>query len=374
MRAPSMAVAAALTLTAVTACSSGSDENVIKLGYTASLTGDFASYGLEMREGVNLAVKEINAKGGIDGKRIKIISADDEGKPANGPVVAQDFCDDDSVSAVLGYSLSSVALSAIPVYQQCQLPVVASAVTSPELSGSSKYFFRTAFTDAYQGATMGEFVAAKGIKRVAVLNQQDDYGQGVAKSFTKAFTAAGGKVTSTQSYQLGTNSFASLLNRAKRQQPDAIMVGGFYTEVAKIAKQARAAGIKLPMYSSDGAYSPRLQELGGSAVEGLTLYTAFSSDSGNAEAKRFVAAYKKEYKKLPTNWAALAYDAVYAVEEAAKKGGGTGRDNIALGLPKVQGLSGVTGNISFDSRGDRKGRLSYLTVKDGDFVRVPGDA
>ncbi|MBN9611934.1 MAG: amino acid ABC transporter substrate-binding protein, partial [Actinobacteria bacterium] len=175
------------SLIALTACSGSSPggdsggDGPIPLGYTATLSGDFASYGLEMQEGVDLAIEQINADGGVLKRKLSTEVVDDEGKPANGPVVAQEFCDNSKIPAVLGFSFSSVALSGLPVYTQCGLPVVASAVTSPELSGASDIFFRTVFTDAYQGAEAAKFwTEHRGVKNVAVLYQQDDYGKGVA--------------------------------------------------------------------------------------------------------------------------------------------------------------------------------------------------
>lgn len=369
------AAVAALSL-ALAACSSssgadsGSDSGSgdIALGYTATLTGDFASYGLEMREGVDLAVEQLNAAGGIDGKQVSIVSADDEGSPANGPVVAQQFCDDSSIAAVLGYSFSSVALAALPVYDQCGLPVVASAVTSPELTGASDVFFRDVFTDAYQGAEMGKHVYEGGVKKIAVLYQQDDYGQGVADSFTEAFEEAGGTVTSSQAYQLGAVDFATAINTALADSPDGIFIGGFYTEAAAIAQQLRTSGSELPIFGTDGAVSPDLTALGGDAVEGMTVYSAFTAAAGTPASADFVEAFTAKYDKAPSSWAALAYDATNVVAKAITDAGSTDRAAVAKALPATDGFEGVTGDISFDDGGDRLGQLIFLKVEDGEFV------
>ncbi|WP_368498120.1 ABC transporter substrate-binding protein [Herbiconiux sp. A18JL235] len=369
------AAVAALSL-ALAACSSssgadsGSDSGSggIALGYTATLTGDFASYGLEMREGVDLAVEQLNEAGGIDGKDVSIVSADDEGSPANGPVVAQQFCDDSSIAAVLGYSFSSVALAALPVYDQCGLPVVASAVTSPELSGASDVFFRDVFTDAYQGAEMGTHVHESGIEKIAVLYQQDDYGQGVADSFSTAFEEAGGTVTSSQAYQLGAVDFATAINTALADSPDGIFIGGFYTEAAAIAQQLRTSGSELPIFGTDGAVSPDLTALGGDAVEGMTVYSAFTAAAGTPASADFVEAFTEKYGKAPSSWAALAYDATNVVAEAITDAGSTDRAAVAEALAATAGFEGVTGDISFDDGGDRLGELIFLKVEDGAFV------
>lgn len=373
--AASLAAVAALSLT-LAACSSsassdsgsGGGDGEIALGYTATLTGDFASYGLEMREGVDLAVDELNAGGGIDGRQVKIVSADDEGSPANGPVVAQQFCDDTAIAAVLGYSFSSVALSALPVYDSCGLPIVASAVTSPELTGASDVFFRDVFTDAYQGAEMGTHVADGGVEKVAVLYQQDDYGQGVAEAFSTAFEEAGGEVSSSQAYQLGAVDFGTIVNTALADEPDAIFIGGFYTEAAKIATQLRSSGSELPIFGTDGAVSPDLVSLGGDAVEGMTVYSAFSAAAGTDASSAFIDAFTAKFDKEPSSWAALAYDATMVVAEAITEAGSTDRAAVAEALASIDGFGGVTGDITFDDGGDRLGELIFLQVDGGEFV------
>ncbi|MET4430859.1 MULTISPECIES: ABC transporter substrate-binding protein [unclassified Mycolicibacterium] len=365
--APLLGAVLAVTVLATTACGTTADDSELHLGYVATLTGDFASFGLEMREGIDVALDEVNASGGILDKKVVLESQDDQGKPANGPVIAQKFCDNSSISAVLGFSFSSVALSAAPVLEQCQLPVVAASVTSPQLTGISPYFYRTSFTDKFQGTQMGEYLLDQGIKSVAVMYQQDDYGQGVADAVKQALESGGAKVTSSQAYHLGTYNFDTLLNNAKAGAPQAIFIGGFYTEIAKIARQARSAGSQLPIYASDGALSPNLVGIGEQAVNGLTFYAAFAPNSPAGRAQSFVAAFRKKFNKEPTSWAALAYDAVYAIKEAATAGGGTSREEIDSGLKKVS-VEGASGPVSFDDQGDRLGRLVFMRVDNGEFL------
>lgn len=361
----------------LTACSSGNtggdsgSGDAIPLGYTATLSGDFASYGLEMKEGVDLAIEQINADGGVLGRKLTTDSVDDEGKPANGPVIAQEFCDNAQVPAVLGFSFSSVALSGLPVYTQCGLPVVASAVTSPELSGASDVFFRTVFTDAYQGAEAAKFWSEhRGVKNVAVLYQQDDYGKGVADAFSKALEAAGGKVTSSQAYQLGTVNFGSTVDTALKGNPDAVFIGGFYTEAGKIVNQIRDAGSDVQILASDGSASPLFLQLAGKNADGVELYSAFSASDPRAEATGFVDAFKKKYNKEPSSWAALAYDAAKVVAQSIEKAGSTDRAKVADEIRNTKDFNGVSGSITFDKEGNRVGTLTFQRVENGKFVVI----
>ncbi len=375
------AIAAGAALFVLTACSSGGSGDgggdgggsgeAIPLAYTATLSGDFASYGLEMREGIDLAIEEINADGGVLDRELTIEAMDDEGKPANGPVIAQQFCDNAEIPAVLGFSFSSVALSGLPIYTQCGLPIVASAVTSPELSGASEIFFRTVFTDAYQGAEAAGFIAEnRGVKKVAVLYQQDDYGKGVADSFSEAIEEAGATVTSSQAYQLGTVNFGSIVDTALKDEPDAVFIGGFYTEAGKIVTQIRDSGSDVQIFASDGSASPLFLELAGENAEGVEVYSAFSASDPEEEAAAFVSAFQEMHGKDPSSWAALAYDATYVVAEAIEKAGSTERAAVAEAIGQTEDFAGVSGTISFDEDGNRVGELTFQRVEDGEFVVI----
>ncbi|WP_025134444.1 ABC transporter substrate-binding protein [Leucobacter sp. PH1c] len=374
-----LALTAGVALIALSACSSGKSggeeggggEGAIPLGYTATLSGDFASYGLEMREGIDLAISEINAAGGVLGRDLTTEVVDDEGKPANGPVIAQEMCDNAEIPAVLGFSFSSVALSGLPIYTQCGLPIVAAAVTSPELSGASDIFFRTVFTDAYQGAEAAKFISDnRGVKKIAILYQQDDYGKGVADSFSEAFEAAGGTITSSQAYQLGTVNFGSTVDSALKDNPDAVFIGGFYTEAGKIVNQVRDAGSDLPIFASDGAASPLFIDLAGANAEGVEVYAAFSASDPRPESKKFVEAFRAEYDKDPSSWAALAYDATYVAAEGITKAGSTDRAAVAEAIRGTKDYPGASGTISFDADGNRVGELTFQRVEDGAFVVI----
>ncbi|OGN82275.1 MAG: branched chain amino acid ABC transporter substrate-binding protein [Chloroflexi bacterium GWC2_73_18] len=350
------------------ACQGGGGQK-FTIGFGGTLTGEFAAFATNMQKGAQLAIDEINAAGGINGVQVEMISVDDRGEPKEGPVVAQQFCDNKAVSVVLGYSFSSVALPAVPIYDQCQMPVLASAVTSPKLSGSSKYFHRNVPTDAYQGAQMGEYAAKiLGLKQIASLHQVDDYGNGVTEAFENAFKGAGGEIVSSDGYQLGTKDFLPILTNVQQKNPDGIFIGGFYPEDAKIAQQARGLGMQQPILGTDGAANPELIQLGGDAVEGLVFYATFDPTIDLPAVKKFVDAYKAKFNEEPNSWAALAYDAVYTVKKAAELAGGNSRDKIQTGLGMVKDLPGVTGTTTFDQSGDRAMKLLFIAVKDGKFA------
>ncbi len=344
----------------------------ITIGFTAALSGDFAAFGLNLRKGLDLAVAELNRKGGAT---YAVESVDDRGEAREGVLIAQRFCSDEKIDVVMGYSFSSIALAAVPVYDGCKLPVLASAVTSPELSGASPYFRRNVLTDAVQGAMMGTYAAKTlGLKKIYVLNQQDDYGIGVAKAFSDAAAADGAEIVGSESYLLGAKDFRTLLTKVRAAQPDAIFIGGFYTEAAKLAEQARALGIKAQLLSTDGSLNTELVTLGRGAVEGMIVYGMFDPAVATPATEAFLKAYEAEYKEAPSAWAALGYDAGMtlgaAVEIAAAKGPVT-RESLNAAFAELKDVPGVTGPTSFDANGDRAGTLYFLAVTDGKFGLAP---
>ncbi|MEA2245474.1 MAG: branched-chain amino acid transport system substrate-binding protein [Solirubrobacteraceae bacterium] len=338
------------------------------LAFSGTLSGPFATYAQQMRQGVDLAVGEINTAGGISGKQLKVNYADDRGKPENGIVIAQRFCNDDA-SVVLGYSVSTVALAALPTFERCQLPVVASATTSPKFTGLSDFYFRTVLSDAVAAAEGARYAVEQlGHKRIAVMYQKDDYGEGGDKSFVDAAKAAGAEIVYDQGYQLGTRNFLSQLTKIKSTNADMIFLSSFYPEAARIAQQAEQLNMKVPFLGLDGVLSPDLPKLAGTSAEGMLVLGYFNPNAsgGGAKVSEFVDAFKQKYGQPPSDWSALAYDAVYAVQNAAKSGSGTDRAAIAKGLPSAS-FDGATGPVAFD-KGDRKGNAVIFEVKGKDFV------
>jgi branched-chain amino acid transport system substrate-binding protein len=339
-----------------------------KLGLTATYSGDFAAFGLSLRKGAELAVKQ-KAPADVS---ISLDIVDDHGSAQDGVLIAQRLCSDSSVIGVLGYTFSSIALAAVPIYDECKLPVLASAVTSPDLSNSSPYFRRDVMTDATQGQRLGQYAAKNlGLKNIYILHQQDDYGIGVANAFNAAVTANGGTIAGTEAYHLGVTDFRTILAKAKTTAPDAIFIGGFYAEAAKIVEQAKQLGIRTQFLGTDGALNAQLLSLSKGTAEGMIVYGMFDPSIASGETAGFVTAYRAAYNEEPDVWAALGYDAAAVVVSsiaAGQKSGSVTRESLNTALASTSGYVGVTGPLSFTSSGDREGELFFLQVKDGKFV------
>lgn len=359
------------TLSALLPLAAMAQESV-QVSFIGTLTGDFASYGVSGKQGFELAVEEFNAK---RGPQIQVTSVDDHGNPSDAVLAANRFCSNTAMSAVVGFSFSSVALASMPILDKCGLPVIGTAVTSPQLSGTSSYFRRVALTDAVQGKKMGEYVAKTlELKTVYVLYQQDDYGIGVKDAFKAAYEAAGGKVVGIEPYMLGTKDFRTLLTKVKGSRPEGVFIAGFYTEAASLLAQAKNMRINARMLGNDGSLSPKLDELSNHAAEGMTLYGTFdpsASASASPVAAQFVKSFAAKYKAEPDSWAALGYDAglaVAAAVQAAKPLGAINRTSLQSQLTALKGLQGATGLVEFEKSGDRTAAVLFFTVKNGKFV------
>ncbi|BBU30578.1 branched chain amino acid ABC transporter substrate-binding protein [Burkholderia sp. THE68] len=359
------------TLALALAASPAWADDAVHVAFTGTLTGDFATYGVSGKKGFDLAIADINAQGG---PKIEVDTVDDHGQPNDGVLAANRFCGDDNTVAVVGYTFSSIALAAVPLYKKCKMPTIGTAVTSPQLSNASPWFRRVVLTDAIQGKMMGQYTANQlHVKTVYTLYQQDDYGLGVNGAFKSAYQEAGGKIVGEGGYVLGTKDFRTILTKVKAAHPDGLFIGGFYTEAAQIVTQAKALGIDAKILGTDGSLSPQLISLSNNAVDGMTLYGMFDPDASShssSQSAAFVKAFTAKYGQAPDSWAALGYDAGLAIGnavKAAKAKGPVTRDSVNAALSSVN-VTGVTGPVAFEKSGDRKGTLYFFTAHDGKFA------
>lgn len=347
--------------------SASSKGGVMNVGFTATLTGADAQYGVAMEQGLQLAVQQINAAGGIAGKQVKVVVRDDQGEPSNAATIAQNFCDDSNMSIVFGYSFSSTALSAIPVFKQCGMPVLMSSPTSVQLTGSYPGFFRNVVTDNVQGQVMADYAAAKGYKRVAILNLQTAYGQGLADRFEEVAKQKGITITSRQGFQSGVTDFSTQLAQIKGQNVQAIFVGAYYDAVANVAKQAKQAGLSVPVMCTDGCDGPDLLHLASEAVQGTAFTAMYTPENSTAQAGQFTKAFEKKYGHVPeTEWTALAFDAGYDLKAAVEKAGGSSRGDVTKGMHQIKDVAGATGPTTFSANGERANPKELVVVIKGD--------
>jgi branched-chain amino acid transport system substrate-binding protein len=361
-----LAALAALTLS----CGSKGSSKEILVGEYGSLTGGIATFGISTRDGSTLAFEDINAKGGILGQKVKLLVEDDQSKPEEAGTVVNKLIHQDHVVAMLGHVASSHSLAAAPICQSEKIPMISPSSTNPRVTQVGNYIFRICFLDTFQGAVMAKFAYdTLKVRNVAILvDVRSDYSVGLQTFFGQAFKKLGGKVVSEQSYSQGDSDFRAQLTAIKAFNPEAIYVPGYYTEVGTIVHQARELGITVPFLGSDGWDSPKLWEIGGTALNGCYFSNHYATDDPNPVVQKFVTDYKAKYNHLPDALAALAYDAARILADAMTRAGSTDGEKVRDAIASTKDFPGVTGNISINQERNAVKSAVIVKVENGKYL------
>src|SRR5450432_3813075 len=247
--------------------SAGSD--TIKVGEFASMTGSEATFGQSSHNGTALAIEDLNAAGGVLGKKLELHMEDDQSQAGQSATAVRKLISSDGVVAILGEVASSRSLEAAPICQQNKIPMISPSSTNPDVTKTGDYIFRVCFIDPFQGTVMANF-ATKTLKakRVAVFTDvKSDYSKGLAKFFKERFLANGGEIVAELDFNTGDKDFKAQLTAIKAANPDGVFVPGYYTECALVCVQAKQLGLNVPLFGGDGWESSKLTEIGGDAVE-----------------------------------------------------------------------------------------------------------
>lgn len=337
--------------------------NEILVGEYGSLTGSEATFGTSTNKGIKLAFEEINASGGINGKQLKLITLDDQGKAEEAAQAVTRLITQDKVVAVLGEVASSRSLAAAPIAQQYKVPMITPSSTNPKVTQIGDYIFRVCFIDPFQGTVMAKFAVENlKLKKLAILRDvKSDYSMGLADYFTAKVKELGGEIITDVSYAGGDNNFKAQLTKIKATNPEGIFVPGYYTEVGLIAKQAKELGIQVPLLGGDGWDSTKLSEIGGTSIDGSYFSNHYTTESQDTTVTEFVAKFKAKYNEVPDGMAALGYDAANVLAKAMKQTKEVTSAAIRDELAKVTDFKGVTGKISMDA--NRNAVKSAVVVK-----------
>ena len=352
--------------------SGGGDADAIKVGEFASLTGGSASFGQSSHKGTALAIDEINAGGGVLGKKLKLIAEDDQSMAGQPATIVRKLISQDKVVAVLGEVASSKSLEAAPICQDNKIPMISPASTNPKVTEKGDYIFRICFIDPFQGTVMAKFAQSKGWKKIAVLTDvKQDYSVGLREFFVKGFTATGGEIVKEQNYSTGDKDFKAQLTSIKATEPDAIFVPGYYGEVSLIGKQARLLGIKVPLLGGDGWVGDSLLKVAGNSLDGSFFSCHFSADDKSEAVQNFVKKYKAKYNgETPDDMAALGYDSAVILAEAIKKAGTTDGEKLRDAIAGTKAHPGITGLITLDEKRNATKPAVILGIGGGGFQFV----
>ena len=340
----------------------------IKVGEFASLTGKEAAFGQSSHKGTLLAVEEINAAGGVLGRKIQLITEDNQSKAGESATIAKKLISRDKVVALIGEVASMRSLEAAPIAQQFRIPMISPSSTNPKVTEIGNYVFRVCFIDPFQGVVMAKFARnSLKLKRVAVLTSVSSaYSVGLAKYFKERFTQDGGAIALEQRFTEGDKDFKAQLTAIKAANVDGIFLPGYYTEAALVCKQARDLGLNLPLFGGDGWEAPELIEIGGKAVEGTYYSTYFSAENDAHVVRTFVQKFSARWtNETPEAVSALGYDAVYLIAAAMTNAGTTAGPKLRDAIAATKNFPGVTGQTTIDEKRNSAKAAVMLTVKNG---------
>ena len=356
-----------------------STSSEIPIGHFASMTGDTATFGVSADEGIRLAMNEINAAGGVLGKKLRVITEDDRSLPDEAKTAVQKLINRDRVVALLGEIASSRSIAGAPIAQDAQIPMLSPGSTNPKVTEIGDYIFRACFIDPFQGTAMANFAMKDlGLKRFAILYAvNSDYSVGLRDFFRDAVQKGGGQIVSELSYTEKSDvDFKGQLTKIRDANPDAIWVPGYYTEAGLICQQARELGIKVPIMGGDGWDSDQTVQIGKQAVEGTYFSNHYHADEDRPEVRKFVDSYKQTYKnpdgspKVPDAMAILGYDAMKLMADAIKRANGTDGSKIRDALAATRDFAGASGNITIDENRNAKKPIVILKIEGGKFKYV----
>lgn len=343
----------------------------IVIGEVAAMTGGTATFGTSSHAGTQMAIDEINAAGGLLGKKLKLITEDDQSKQGEAGTVAKKLISREKIVALLGEVASGKSLEMGPIAQKAGVPMISPASTNPKVTEVGDYVFRICFIDPFQGTVMAKFAMSRGWKKVAILTDtKQDYSVGLAQFFKEYFAKNGGTITGEQSYGSGDKDFKAQLTAIKAGAPDAIFASGYYNETGLIAAQARELGITAPLLGGDGWDSPSLVEVAGKAIEGSFFSNHFSNEDKSPKIQDFVKRFQAKHGKTPDAMAALGYDSAMILADAIKRAGTTEGKALRDAIATTKDFDGITGKITLDEKRNANKSAVVLTIKDGKFSFV----
>jgi branched-chain amino acid transport system substrate-binding protein len=340
--------------------------NVILIGHYASMTGSEATFGVSTNNGIQLAIQERNAAGGVQGKQIELKTYDEQGKSQEVSTVVTRLIEEDHVVAVLGEVASSRSLAGGPICQRLGVPMITPSSTNPDVTAVGDMIFRVCFIDPFQGFVGAKF-ARENLKlnKAGVLyNRAQAYSSGLKDNFVAAFKELGGSVVGEQAYGDGDNDFSAQLTALREAQPEFIYVPGYYTEVVNIANQAKQLGINVPLIGGDGWDSEELKNAG-SALNGCYYSNHYSHEDTRPAVQEFVAKYKAAHGKVPDGLAALGYDAARILFDAMDRAESLDGKALAQALAETRDFQAVTGVITIDAERNARKDAVVLEVVNG---------
>ncbi len=362
----------------------GETSKVAKIGVIAPLSGDLSAMGLGIRNSVELAVRQANEAGDLNGWTLEVAAEDDQGQADPGRNAATKLAADSDVIAVVGPLNSSVGQALQPVLSQAGIALVSPANTNPSLTRGPDLanpkrtydnYFRTCATDDVQGPFAAKYLLDNDIRQVATIHDKKAYGQGLVTAFSEYFSANGGSVVAAETINPEDKDFSAVISKIREANPQAVYYGGEFPQAAPLSQQMKGAGLNVPLMGGDGIYVEQFIELAGPNSNGDLATSVGAPVETLASAQEFVQAYEQaNFPDGYSTYGAYAYDAANAIIEALKTSLADAQDVSSARQPTIEEIgkvdfTGATGEVAFDEFGDSKARvLTAYKVENGKWV------
>jgi branched-chain amino acid transport system substrate-binding protein len=360
-------VSVLLVALAISGCGKKKDDSKIVVGHFASMTGPQATFGKSTDDAIKLAIKERNAKGGVTGKPVTLVTIDDAGKATEASTAVTRLINDHGAVAILGEVASGLSLAGGPIAQKAKVPMISPSSTNPDVTDIGDYIFRVCFLDDFQGWAGAKFARDNlTADKVAILyDQAQAYSKGLADFFEKSFKEMGGTIAVRQAFNGSNLEISSQLQAVKDSDPQVIYLPVYYSAAATIIRKARESGIKAPFIGGDGWDSAELAKNAGDAINGNYFTNHYAPEEQRPEVQNFVKKYQEEYGATPDGLAALGYDAALVLFDAMERAPSLSGKDLRDAIAATKNFTGVTGTFSIDDKRNAQKSAVVIEYKDG---------
>ncbi len=346
------------------------EEKEIKIGAVLPLTGSAAVWGKNSKMGLEIALDEVNAAGGVKGKKINLIFEDSQSDSAKAVSALQKLISTDKVSVVIGDIASSSVLAMAPIAEKAKVVLLSPGASNPDISKAGEYIFRNWQSDALEGDVDAKFAYEHlGYRNMAVLYVSNAYGTGLKTVFQDSFQKLGGKILASESFEQGATDMRSQLNKIRNLKIDAIYMPGYPPEMAILLRQAKELGIKRPVLSVQAFDDPKILETAKDAAEGVIFSVPKPPDPSNPVVKNFIDKYKQKFSRDPGVTSDIGYDALKIIVWAMNQAG-TSAEEVQHQLLTLKDFPGAAGLTTFDKNGDVIKPFIFKEVKGGKFENI----
>jgi len=341
--------------------------DTITIGAVLPLSGSAAPYGQNAQRGIDLAISEINASSGVNGKHVVVLYEDSKTEPKEAVAALQKLFNSNGVRYVIGDINSTGLLAMAPIAERNKILLLSPGASNPKISDSGDYIFRNWHSDALEGQIDAEY-AFKSLqwKTAAVLYVNAAYGAGLAGTFKKVFEELGGRIVADEAYPQDATNMREQISKIIAVKPDGLYLPGWPKEMSVALKQLRELGSIIPILSAQGFDDPSILRLAGDAAEGVVFSVPQQPDPNDETVKAFLETYKKKYGKEPGVCSAAGYDALSIYAKAISA---VGDDPVKVQrfMAQLKGFPGADGPITFDEHGDLLKPFAFKEVRDGRF-------